>query len=455
MPCALLVCTLVACGQPDSPNLLLVTVDTLRADPLGCYGGEGDVGEALCSPAREGIRYEWAFSTAPYTVPAVASILSSRYPSDHRVSQFSMEPMDGALETVAELLSNAGYETAAFVSNPVLAARRNLGQGFDVYDDSMNRGELNRPGYAERSAADTTDAALAWLEEAKEPWFLWVHYQDPHGPYDPPGSAPATDPAGSEMLPILKSQSGYRGVPAYQALSDARSPVTYRERYIDEIRYLDGAVGRLLAVADTQARRPGILITADHGEALGEDDYYFAHGHSLALDQIRVPLIWRPPGGTEAQVSRVPASTLDVAPTLLASAEIERPTSWAGRVLAPPPSVEAGANIDPTTQPPRAIFAEHPSRAAVVAGDRYYARDSKDLSMGPRDPNSGGRLWPLPSRQARLGDETGAIPAYQEETTPDLEALLDAFGGERSLPAAGELDEATRARLEALGYLEK
>jgi hypothetical protein len=179
-------CTaLAACGvgSESRTSLLLITIDTLRADRLACYGGNPETGRELCRLANEGRRFIWAFATAPSTGPSVASILTSQYPVRHGVTQIQRTQLRDSALSVAELLSEAGYQTAAFVSNPVLGRHRNLGQGFDVYDDRMTRPERNRPLMVERTAADTTDAVLAWAREAaRAPLFLWVHYQDPHGP---------------------------------------------------------------------------------------------------------------------------------------------------------------------------------------------------------------------------------------------------------------------------------
>ena len=194
----------LACERAaDGPNLLLLTVDTLRADRLGCYGESSNAGPVLCGIADTGIRYLWAFSPAPSTAPAIASIHTSTYPSRHGVTQFATTTLSNVARTVAEEFRAAGYDTAAIVSNPVLAAGRNIGQGFDRYDTEMTRAERNRAGFIEREAEATTDAALRWLSGASEPWFLWVHYQDPHGPYEPPGAARADDAPGAKRLPRL------------------------------------------------------------------------------------------------------------------------------------------------------------------------------------------------------------------------------------------------------------
>jgi len=430
-----------------APNLLLISVDTLRADTLACYGGEPTVGAALCGIAGRGARYVWAFATAPSTAPSVASLLTSRYPTDHGVTQFATTTLSGRVETVAEVLADAGWSTAAFVSNPVLHPARKLGQGFDTYDAKMSRREGSRE-VREREARATTDAAVAWVRQAREPWFLWIHYQDPHGPYEPPNARPLRRDEG-EKLPALKDHSGYRGIPAYQVLPDLSGVASYERRYRDEVRYLDIEVGRLLADVEAASSPPAVLLTADHGEAFGEDDHYFAHGHSVGIEQIRIPLLWRPPGGAERSVVTTPVSNVDVAPTLLQAAGIPAPAEYLGRPL---PLTDAGA-----TDPARPLFAEHRARAAVVRGDRYYARDRVDLGSGVRDRVTGGLLHPLPPRTATLGAD-GKAPRYDTEArADDLEAALrEQLEGAPALATDGgrSLADADREALEALGYLE-
>jgi arylsulfatase len=443
------------CETPKSPNLLLVTVDTLRPDLLCCYGGEPGVGEFLCSLADGGIRFEWAFSTAPYTAPSVASILTGLYPSVHGVRQSAVSYLREEFDTLPELLRAAGYETAAFISNPMLERSHRLDQGFGVYDQKMPLEERNRPDTAEREAQSTTDAALAWAQvAATPPWFVWVHFQDPHGPYEPPDGSTGYDEEGGTRLAVLENDhSGLGGIPSYQAVPGLFTREAYERRYIDEIRYLDGHVKRLVEGLDALGDPPAVLLTADHGEALGEDGYYFAHGHSVGLDQIRVPLLWRPTAPGTPAVARAAVSLLDVAPTLLRVAGLEAPGDWPGQPLPVAASqVSAGS-------PDRAIFAEHGRRAAVIVGDAYFARDRRKVIEGERDPNSGGRVKMLPPRTARL-DGSGAMPAYEpadgNTAAAALEPALASFLADAEHSRAGAAHDAApeeiRERLRALGY---
>jgi len=444
---------LLGCGRPEpsGPDLVLITVDTLRADRLGCYGGRRDLGPAICSVGDSGTRFTWAFAAAPLTVPSVASILTSTYPSEHGFSQWSTDPLTKDLKTLAEILAAHGYRTAAFVSNPLLRRARDLERGFHLYDDRMPRRERSRPDYAERIARDATEAALDWLADARGPWFLWIHYQDPHGPYEPPEAPEIREPPGGRRLPVLEHQSGWHGIPAYQALPGLRRPESYARRYDEEIRYVDLHIGRVLEALAARERTPIVVLTADHGEALGEDGYYFAHGHSVGLDQVRVPLLIRAPGLPNGVVPH-PVSLLDVAPTLVHLAGRSQPRTFRGRSL-----VEATAQ-PAAGLPTRPIFAQHHARLAVVVDDLYYARDLLDLRGLVPDPNSAARLRPLPPRTARL-DPGGAPAAYRvaDKGGPEehLEPLIEQFAASHPHQPLRELslDEDTRARLRAMGYL--
>jgi arylsulfatase A-like enzyme len=438
---------LAACAEPtQTPNLLLISVDTLRADALSCYGGPADVGSAICALADGGSRYVWAFSTAPTTSPSIASLLTSQWTPDHRLTQNLASYLADEHVTLAEVLRDHGYATAGIVSNPMLHASRHLQQGFGHYDHRMTQRERNRPGFAERSAADTTDAALAWAHEnASEPWFLWVHYQDPHGPYLPPNADATADLQDDPRLPVLHDDSGNQGIPKYQELPGLRSRAAYEQRYHDEIRYLDGQVARLIDAIDASGTAPAVLLTADHGEAFGEDGFYFAHGQSAGLEQIRVPLLWRPPPGKRGHgAQQKVVSLVDVAPTLLHAAGIPAPPQFVGR-----PLQEGDAAL-------RSIFAESERQAAVVRARAYYARDrTPGLTT-----NGEGRPWgtghpAIAPRTATLGDGP-AVPDYARASADTaLEAELQTFLDAHPLRPAERhprVPDELRQQLDALGY---
>jgi len=471
------------------PNLLLVTIDTLRADRLGCYGGPADSGRFLCSLGEAGTRYEWAIATAPHTAPSIASVLTGLYPSAHGVRQTAASYLPREIATLPELLRDAGYATAAFVSNPVLERSRQLDQGFGTYDQRMPRRERNRPGFVERDARSATDAALAWAQTSAEtPWFLWVHFQDPHGPYDPPDAPPAIDAPGGTVLPVLtQDESGYGGIPTYQALPGVFTREAYEQRYLDEIRFLDAQLRRLVEGLDRLGIPPSILLTADHGEAFGEDGFFFAHGHSVGLDQIRVPLIWRPSPPTRPHVVSQPVSLVDVAPTLLVAAGASAPPGWPGLPL-PAEDPDEG----PADDAPRFVFAEHGRRAAVVTTGMYYARDhgafedddseeyaddesdgsggsseaeldaptgsdrdeSEAYADGPATESSAASFPPRTARLPADGRMPAYVPADGGESPLESELVRFLVEADRKAPGATHevVPEELRARLRALGY---
>ncbi len=256
---------------------------------------------------------------------------------------------------------------------------------------------------------------------------------------------------------MLKDHSGRGGIPAYQALPGLRTAGAYARRYLDEIRFLDPQVKRLIDGLDALGSPPAVLLTSDHGEAFGEDGYYFAHGHSVGLDQIRVPLLWRPAAPGKRTVVETPVSLVDVAPTLLAAAGLTPPADFQGRPL--PGTGLPGADGDREERP---IFAEHRRQVAVVANHTYYARSRREPTQEERDAMSGGRALWLPPRAATLGTGDAPLPPYTaaEPGSPAWDALEPAVHaylevGEQSPEALRkEIAPELRDQLRALGYLE-
>jgi arylsulfatase len=196
--------------------VLLITVDTLRADHLHCYGQSLPTSPNIDAFAARSVVFERAIAASGYTGPAHSAILTSRYPRRQSMGLSNGMLTLGGVETLADAFRQGGYDTAAFVSNDVLNARTGLNQGFDVYDDELPTVEPNRPNVFERLAPQTVERALAWLARPRtKPFFLWVHFQDPHGPYTPP--APYRDrfhvPAVADEpeLPVLDDDGGPGG----------------------------------------------------------------------------------------------------------------------------------------------------------------------------------------------------------------------------------------------------
>ena len=420
---------------PIRPNLLLVTVDSLRADALHCYGGDASVGLQMCAIGDRGARYIWAFSASSDSASAIASLLSSTYPSHHEVDSSAASFLPEAVDTLPEQLRRAGYATAAFIGSPELNRSRNLQQGFDRYEDRL--AERNASGLSERRAGDLTEAAIRWIQDGPTPWFVWIHYRDPHGPYDAPAAGRIAGPSAgerrsesglrsrrAERLRVLSTPTGRGGIPGYQAIPGLFTREAYELRYRAEIRYVDGQLARLLAVVDASETPTGVLVTADHGEAFGEDAYFFMHGQSVGLEQIRIPLLWYPPDGTQSPASSAPVSSLDVAPSLLRAAGLPAPESFDGRPLptADDPSQARGM--------PRAIFAEGPRQLAVVSGGVYYARDrnhDRPLAAGSLGAEA---LARVSARVARFDEPTAAsgrerLPRYEAAEPSGVSSVME------------------------------
>ncbi|MCX8160546.1 MAG: tetratricopeptide repeat protein [Candidatus Saccharicenans sp.] len=275
--------------QPEnaaSANILLITLDTTRADHLGCYGYKEARTPSIDRLAREGIRFANAYCPAPLTLPSHASILTGLEPFRHRVRN-NGHYLPPEVRTVAEALKERGYKTAAFVSSFSVDSRFGLDRGFEVYDDTFEADLPFKATNAERRAADTFSRFARWLDNNyRQKFFCWVHYYDPHLPYDPPA------PFDQEF-----SQRPYDG----------------------EIAYMDVYVGRLLQALDEKGLldKTIIIVAGDHGEGLGAR-VELGHGIFLYEETIRVPLIfWGKQVFTRPQVVEPRVRLTDLAPTIL------------------------------------------------------------------------------------------------------------------------------------------
>lgn len=301
---------LAGCSGEEPWNVLLVTFDTTRADRIGAYGYPEPTTPNVDRLAAEGTLFTRAFATNPITLPSHASILTGTYPPSHGVRDNGAYVLPEEATTLAEILRAEGYSTAAVVGAFVLDSRFNVDQGFDVFDDRVeahwSRDELaaraaNAFGFAERKANLVTLAAREWWESRpRRPFFLWLHYFDPHEPRNPP------EPHHSR----------------------------FQDPYDGELAYADEQLGEVLEMLrrDGEYERTLVVFTADHGEGLLD------HGeptHSLLLfdSTLRVPLIVRVPGRRGGDRSAALASGVDVTPTILALLGVEAPPSTQGRAL--------------------------------------------------------------------------------------------------------------------------
>jgi len=334
----LLTSGLAGCGRAPHravSGILLVVLDTVRADHLGCYGSSRPTSPNLDRLASEGERYDSAFAQAPWTLPAVASILTGQAPHVHgaggRLGELRAIRRD--LPTLAERVSQAGYATAGFVNVVFLDPGSGLGRGFDRYDLKRSR-FVNK---AERNAAETTDAALAWLQGVKErPYFLFVHYFDAHQTYDPP---PPYDQMFEpderrELEPGWGMPAQIFGVRKGTLTLTPRQKESLVARYDGEIRFVDEQFGRLRHGMEDLGLWPRslVIVVADHGEEFW-DHGSIEHGHTHYRELLQIPLIVRRPNGLSGAVRKERVRQIDIVPTVLEAAGLPADGDLPGHVL--------------------------------------------------------------------------------------------------------------------------
>ena len=335
--CALLAgVALLVSRWPDpahQSNVILITVDTLRADHLGLYGYGRNTSPHLDEFAKDAVVFRHAYSHAPVTVPSLSALMTSHYPHETRaVANYYVLP--GEVVTLAEILQSQGYRTGAVVGNLAVMHDSGLHQGFDEYDDRLDDVD---PLNVERRAEANTRAAIDWLQRHhRERFFLWVHYMDPHGPYTPPAPydtmfvAPQSVPG--RTLPVNKGLDGTGGIPDHVVLGEHRDPDYYVSQYDGEIRYCDQWLGELFQAVRSLGLldRTLVVFTADHGEGLGEHNYYFDHTDYVYGELLHVPLIVRFPGQTGGrQVDRL-VGQIELLPAILRGLSIEPQVSFEG-----------------------------------------------------------------------------------------------------------------------------
>jgi arylsulfatase A-like enzyme/tetratricopeptide (TPR) repeat protein len=403
----------------SQPNVILITLDTTRADHLGCYGDRDARTPNLDALARAGVLFEQAASPAPLTLPAHSSIMTGMYPTYHGVRVNGNTALGQAQTTIAETLRERGYQTGAFIAAFVLDGRWGLNQGFQTYDDRFDMKKYKHLDLAgvQRPGNEVMDAALGWLETHKQgPFFAWIHLYDPHSPYAPP------EPFASEF--------GGRGPAGL---------------YDGEIAFADAQVGRLVSWLRESGidKKTVVVVMGDHGEGLGShgegNHGYFVYDYAL-----HVPLLVATPfgdlGGTRvgSQVSAV-----DVFPTVLDLCGIESPAGVHGRslvplMLRPGTGVEGhayGESMTPNLQFGwSALHSLRTSRYKLIEAPRP---ELYDLSVDR--------------------DETTNVIARHPDVAEQMKQRLDRIMAETSQgapePEAANLDKETLESLAALGYI--
>lgn len=467
-------------AAPPRPNVLLITVDTLRADHLSCYGYALPTTPRIDELARQGVQFEDAHCQIPKTNPSLASLWTGLYPENHKDLTLRLT-LSRAHPVLAERLRAAGYRTSAIVGQYNLVRQSGFDRGMQDYFDEFPEELPGRvpPGHfqpgTEKRAAELTDRALGWLRKApKQPFFLWIHYVDPHAAYDPP---PPYDHSFSESR---YSPATLRREQIHDQAFDPThfTLAYYMQRYDGEIRYLDDQIGRLLD--DLRARglddNTMIVLTADHGEYMGEADGarpgkkspavpYFSHGTTLTDAETHVPLLWKLPPSwsprSKPRRVRGPVEMVDITPTLLDILNLPA-ISGDGRSLA--------ASLRPVRQAAagetRAYSYSFESNSVALATPRWKLVDFPSGSLAAYFTGRGGFRSIEAGGTAHLYDRARPGRAVEIESIhPDVAARLRAELIEHLRSAPGPRntafyplnfpwgDSEHLKRLRSLGYL--
>lgn len=388
-----------SCGGHRAPNIILITVDTLRADRLGVSGHEAAHTPTIDGLAAAGVRFTQATTPFPRTTPALASLLTGLWPHHHG-SREIWEPFETGT-TLAQALAARGYATLAVSANPAAGRRQNLDRGFEVFVDAD---ELPA-----ETADRVTDAVLERLDrvDRDRPLFLWVHYTDPHFPYlPPPDYAAPQAPRCRELMDALRSRRLAMGhVEADLSGLSSQAQGDCSDLYDAEIAYTDLQMGRLVAALKVGGHLEGayVVFTSDHGENLGEDDLWYGHGPSVHDAALRVPLAISGPGiapGVDTGAFRLE----DLAPTLLGLLGVPLPAADGVDLSA---RLAGGATDEPVA------LAEGGSALNVTYFKRVYSGRAHSQSC-----INGGRfsLCAYPGRAPHLYD-TEADPQLQTDVS--------------------------------------
>ena len=404
-------------AKSTRPNVVILTLDTTRADHLGAWGWPHARTPNLDALAARGTRFERCDTAVPVTLPSHATLWTGRFPPGHGIRDNGTFVLAEKELTLAELLRAQGYDTGAVVSTVVLARRYGLAQGFRIYDDDLGAAGSLGTQVAERPARDTTDAALRLIQGLAPPYFLWVHYYDPHEEYRPPSEF-ADRASGPHRL------------------------------YDGEIAYMDAEIGRLLrsVPADTV-----VVAVGDHGEMLGEHGEP-THGLLPFSGARRVPLILAGPGVPVARTESCLARTVDLAPTVLSLAGLKAPSGWDGAALLGGSGAALPAGVDPCAGPRAPSYTE--SFLPFFAYRWYPLRtlsDGRELFVQAPRPS----LYDLRKDAAESVDLASGRPTAITAWTTRLETLLRA-GGESLVDfeaPAQALTGEQMAQLQSLGYL--
>jgi arylsulfatase A-like enzyme/Flp pilus assembly protein TadD len=399
-------------GRPKRPNLILVTIDTLRADRLGSYGYTGARTPVLDALAQRGARFEKALASVPITGPSHSSILTGLYPPVHGVRDNVIFPLSANHPGIATLLRKQGYRTGAFVSAYPVAGSFGFSEGFDQFSEGFHQAADPGAGGAERPANETVDGVLQWLSlepENESPFFVWVHLYDPHTPYKPP--------------------------PPFDTVFKDRP-------YDGEIAFVDQQLGRIADWLKTSGHEADTLVAmvADHGESFGEHD---EETHAILIYQatLHVPMILAGPGVPGHTVIGAPVATVDLLPTILGLLNVAPPGGLNGRDLGPG---LRGQRLSPQALYAESLFARLNCRwsslRALVEGDWKLVQGAEL------------ELYNLATDPSELNDLTAAEPERARRMQQALQVAVRSMAPEGDTARANAVSPEQAERLRSLGY---
>ena len=435
-PSVLLLAGLAACGAEatrSGPSIVLIVVDTLRKDHLSCYGHARETTPHVDRLAAEGVRFDLAYSQAPWTTPSIASLLTSRYPTSIGI-RTERSVLSDDLVLLPEVLSDAGWSTGAVVSHTFCSSEWNFDQGFDHFDES------NVLGHAAVTSEDVTARALEFVDQqtADAPFFLWAHYFDPHFAYVEHADHPFG--GGDDYAGPIESGMQFSELFKMRGDLDEADVDEIRRLYDSEIAHTDRAIGALLDGLRARGIFDEALIvfTADHGEEFF-DHGALGHARQMYQELVNVPLIVKFPQGSGLAGSVAePVPLLDIFPTVLAVAGVGVPPGVEGRALVD----EAGA-LRPQR---RSFFSETARRGgvrAVVSGNWKLIEKAREGTY---------ELYEL----APDSRDSVDLARQNPERTAELTGLLDAWWRAQAAAAPEDLErelgEAQLQELRDLGY---
>ena len=414
---ALALLFLAACGGSDSRlSLLLVTIDTTRADHIGCYGRAGAGTPNIDALAARGVRFEWAFSPVPITLPSHTTILTGTYPLYHGVRDNGNFQVTPELVSLAEVLKDRGYQTTAFVSAFPLDSSFGLDQGFELYDDQQTQpGQVKKFQVGQRNGSQLLEPTLAWIDRFADDgeFFLWVHFFDPHWPYEAP--------------PPFSQQ--------------------HRDPYQAEIAYTDDCVGKVLEHLDAAGvlDETLVVLVSDHGEGRGEHE---EDTHALLTynSTMRVPLVIAGPNVSEGVVVPQVVSTVDIMPTLLELMDLPALADLQGSSLVPFWTNPGRASHTAYVESMRPRLHHEWSELQGVAHDGWKYIEATRAEGDP------GELFDLGEDPDELVNLVGEHPAVAEDLRQRLEELKRTATPAVPLAAAHELGAEGHELLAKLGY---